>query len=124
VLRPGLAFRYEYDDGPTGSLTELRCQVVGELLRIPRGKPVQLLVLNEPPRLACTRCGKPAQMVNPGARPDEAALLCRRCTERHSLGPAFSPLVNSPRTGVCGYRGPVIQIKQRRRIESPHMASA
>lgn len=38
---------------------------------------------------------------------EENGLLCERCAEKHHCGDEmWLPVVNSPRTGMCGYTGP------------------
>lgn len=106
VLSPGLEFSYEYDFGST---TELGLQVVGELAHPPRGRGVQLLALNDPPQYECSVCHKPAQVVDAGSE----ELYCKACGRKHAEDvDMLLPLVNSPRTGVCAYTGPVIRVKK------------
>jgi hypothetical protein len=103
VLLPRLAFGYEYDFGST---TELALRVVAELPHMPRGKAIQLLALNDAPSYPCSVCGKPAQVIDlEGDRP-----LCKTCAKDNATEDMVLPLVNSPRTGVCAYAGPVIDV--------------
>jgi len=64
-----------------------------------------LLAQNEPPPWECTECGKPAtriQVSGWGLEPE--SLFCDSCAgEDDEEG--YLPLVNSPRTGICGYCG-------------------
>jgi len=69
-----------------------------------------LLVLtrNEPPRRECASCGDPADVICQdclmGRDPD--AFYCQECADEHDREhPRFLPVVNSPRSGVCGYMG-------------------
>ncbi len=107
VLRPRLAFDYEYDFGST---TELALRVVAELPHMPRGKAIQLLALNDAPSYPCSACGEPAQVIDT----EGEQLLCKACAKDHAAEDMVLPLVNSPRTGVCAYRGPVIHLPKRR----------
>jgi hypothetical protein len=111
VLRPRLAFEYEYDFGST---TKLALRVVADLPHMPKGKAIQLLALNQAPSYPCEVCGAPAQVVDR----DVDELLCKACAKEHADEDMVLPLVNSPRTGVCGYVGPPIQIPK------PHAPSA
>jgi DNA-directed RNA polymerase subunit RPC12/RpoP len=106
VLKPGSHIRYEYDFGST---TELDLTMMEEWNSKPERQPTQLLALNNPPVYACVHCGKPATLVSADADPEEA-LLCRRCGKQIGDPDMLLPLVNSPRTGVCAYTGPVVRI--------------
>ena len=72
---------------------------------IKKGK-VEILARNEAPQIICDQCGMPATTICPECIYDEKGWLCDACAEEHDcdLG-VFLPLVNSPRTGVCGYEG-------------------
>jgi hypothetical protein len=107
LLRPGMSFFYAYDFGST---TELTLRVVAEMADMPEGKPVQLLALNDAPSYDCSVCDKPAQVVDSGA----GQLFCKACASEHADEDMLLPLVNSPRTGVCGYTGPVIRVPTRK----------
>jgi hypothetical protein len=101
VLDVGTKFGYEYDFGST---TELRLTVVGFWnLDKPKGA-VQLLARNEPPPIICSQCkSQPAAEICTAC---EEAWLCESCVAEHDCGEEmFLPVVNSPRTGVCGYTG-------------------
>ena len=104
ALGPGVKLRYEYD---MGSTTALEIRFLGAI-RAPAGKArIRLLARNDPPGFGCAGCGKPAEMICPFCGYSEAGLLCRRCSKGHACddGVELMPLVNSPRTGVCGYTG-------------------
>ena len=110
VLLPDMKIPYEYDFGST---TELVIKVVAERKGTPQTKyPIFLMARNKMPDISCMECDK------------KATLLCLDCmyegdgpcelcdahwkTHQHDSenygGPM--PLVNSPRTGICGYDGP------------------
>ena len=108
VLSRGQRFTYDYDFGST---TELSLRVISELApRLRNG--IQLLAINDPPRLACHACRNAAADVictecatqaypnlNPG-------YLCDDCSTRHGCDDMmYLPVVNSPRVGMCGYVG-------------------
>jgi hypothetical protein len=100
VLTTGLQFSYEYDFGST---TDLVLKVVGERRGVaPKGSPVRVLARNEPPDLRCELCGRPAAWIDIFG---EYVLFCEACREERLADERIMPLVNSPRTGVCGYVG-------------------
>lgn len=103
VLRPGSNFIYEYDFGTT---TELALKVLSEREGKPVSRPVQVMARNEPPLMACDRCGKPAVQVCAQCIWDGKGWFCDRCAKSHKCGEdVLLPVVNSPRVGMCGYTG-------------------
>ncbi|MFQ6106835.1 MAG: hypothetical protein ACE5QF_04525 [Thermoplasmata archaeon] len=103
VLRTGVQFSYEYDFGTT---TELRLKVIEETRSAP-AEEIRLLARNLPPRREC-ECGSPATLVCAQCIWEDEGWLCDGCAERHECGEEmFLPVVNSPRTGMCGYEGPL-----------------
>jgi hypothetical protein len=103
ILSPGQTWRYEYDFGST---TELLLKVVSEFEgSLIKGK-VEILVRNEAPRIKCNQCEKPATTICVDCLNDDQGWLCDDCAREHGCDEEmFLPLVNSPRTGVCGYEG-------------------
>lgn len=103
VLRPRLAFHYSYDYGST---TELSLKVLAGV-ELQGAKPkVRLLGRNDSPEHACTGCGKPAGIICGECALQGAGTLCDVCGKGHGCGEEMLlPLVNSPRTGICGYTG-------------------
>lgn len=100
VAPPGVRFRYEYD---FGTPSELNLRSVAEITG-PAGE-ISLLARNDGPAFECSICGATATWVGP-SEDDLIAMtagLCDTCapTEDYRL-----PIVNSPRSGVCGYDGP------------------
>jgi len=103
VLEKGMTFHHEYDYGST---TELKLRVVDVRKRKVKMPGVVLLARNEPPAWTCARCGKPAtRLRSTGWGPDPESLLCAGCGCDEDEECMLMPLVNSPRTGVCGYCG-------------------
>jgi hypothetical protein len=105
VLRPGMALLHEYDFGTT---TELLVKVVaGYEGPIQKGRPIEILARNEPPEIPCDECGEAlAAEICADCQWDGAGWLCESCAETHECGEdMLLPVVNSPRTGVCGYSG-------------------
>jgi hypothetical protein len=102
VLRPGLKFHYEYDFGST---TELLLTVFSEVQGKKKDK-VEILARNDAPSIKCSECEKPATTICADCVYDEGGWLCDDCARHHDCdSEMFLPLVNSPRTGVCGYEG-------------------
>ena len=111
---------YEYDFGST---TELEIQILDggdwpldelEIQQTDASETgidgIVLLARNNPPEIECGNCGKSATKVCQTCLwqhgPD--AWLCETCASAHEDDcerPNYLPKVNSPRTGVCGYRG-------------------
>ena len=72
---------------------------------------IVLLARNHPPDIECETCGAPATTICQTCLRDRGAdaWLCESCASTHEDGcdrPRYLPVVNSPRVGVCGYRGP------------------
>jgi len=103
VLRVGDKFYYDYDFGTT---TRLALRVVGPTTV--SKKEIILLARNEPPFIPCRGCGQNAELICGMCSHLEEGWLCSSCAKKHRCDePSFLPVVNSPRTGQCGYTGPV-----------------
>lgn len=105
VFQPGIELFYEYDFGST---TELLIRVIAEYEgTIEKGGTIEVLARNEPPEIICDECGKhSAVQICTECLWDEGGWLCQKCAEQHSCDEDMMlPVVNSPRTGVCGYAG-------------------
>lgn len=105
VLQPEMDFMHEYDFGTT---TELNLKVLGKCKIIVKGKnkPVCILAQNEPPEIICDKCVKPATKICTECLLDGKGWLCYDCSKKHKCDEEmFLPVVNSPRTGMCGYTG-------------------
>lgn len=103
VLRPGDKFHYDYDFGTT---TRLALRVIGPTT-VPK-KEIVLLARNEPPFILCGVCGQNADLICGMCSHMEEGWICSSCAKKHCCEePAFLPVVNSPRTGQCGYTGPM-----------------
>lgn len=104
VLESGMTFHHEYDFGDT---TDLVLKVVGERNgTIPKGW-LTVMARNEPPPIMCGACNaKLATQVCTMCSYDSSGWLCDTCAKQHSHDEDyFLPVVNSPRTGQCGYTG-------------------
>ena len=106
VLKAGSTLGYEYDFGST---TSLRLRVVDALEYPMKARSnVELVARNDPPKLKCSKCGKPAAEICTDCQWSGKGLLCPICAGSHRCGEEMLlPVVNSPRCGVCGYTGPV-----------------
>jgi hypothetical protein len=103
VLSPGIRFSHEYDFGTT---TELSLKVVSEREGEVKGKSIQVLARNEPPKILCQSCGALATEVCSQCIYDGEGWLCDKCAEAHECGEEMLlPVVNSPRVGMCAYAG-------------------
>ncbi len=102
-LSPGLEFGYVYD---MGSSTDLELEVIEKFPACPQ-KKITLLMRNDPPSFSCTSCKKPSEVICSMC----GETTCDSCSEHHSCAVdeedtyMLMSLVNSPRTGVCGYEG-------------------
>ncbi len=96
VLFPGQKFTHEYDFGTT---TELLLEVVGTIQA--KRKKIDLLIQNQAPEIICVSCQNKAEFIS--ARTDDC--FCESCVDLDDDELYLLPLVNSPRTGVCGYVG-------------------
>ena len=104
VFEVGTTFDYEYDYGST---TELRLKVVG--LRETSQRGVELLARNNAPQIVCTDCATgnlATHICGECSMQEDSGWLCDECSEDHACGEDMQlPVVNSPRTGICGYAG-------------------
>jgi predicted RNA-binding Zn-ribbon protein involved in translation (DUF1610 family) len=104
-LAPGMEIGYEYDKGDT---TALRIKVMGQYPDVvaPK-KSVAVLARNRMPEFPCEACGEnPATQICQECQWDGTGWFCESCAAEHACdADYFMPVVNSPRTGVCGYTG-------------------
>ena len=108
ALEPGQSFTYKYDFGTT---TELALRVLPRQ-RPGLGKQIRLLAINDPPSFACNACGTaPADVQCTECNiemfsVEDHGYLCNSCRAGHDCDDwAYAPVVNSPRSGMCGYVG-------------------
>jgi hypothetical protein len=108
TLEPGLVLRHLYDFGAT---SETDIKVVGFREENATTKhPIALLARNLMPEAACQECGQTAKWlcIECLYEEDKNGYLCNEHMEEnphHNYGEPM-PLLNSPRTGICGYEGP------------------
>lgn len=101
VFDIGTEFDYEYDFGSTTYLQ-------GKIISTRPGKlseGIRLIARNNiPQEFQCTTCKKYPEVICSICQD----FLCNKCQKKHKSceGEEFMlPVVNSPRTGVCGYTG-------------------
>jgi len=107
VLKMGVELTHIYDFG-TSSETLIR------VMRTRKGKPltqhpIKLVARNNPPETTCTECDQPASWccLECVFEYDQPGFLCAEHMEVHPHQDyEIIPLVNSPRFGLCAYRGP------------------
>ncbi len=108
VFRPGLELTHIYD---FGTESETRIKMVDARNGKPlTSHPIFLMARNDQLEAQCVECGKPASRlcIECVYEMDEPGTLCDTHAENHphdNYGEPM-PLVNSPRTGMCGYDGP------------------
>ena len=107
LFRPDMTIPYEYDFGTT---SELLIKVVG----LREGKatsphPIALMARNSFTPPPCLICGQPATDLCAECLSDQqnaSPVFCDEHADEHEHVDMLMPIVNSPRTGLCGYTGP------------------
>jgi hypothetical protein len=105
ICNTGGTLTYIYD---FGSSTELQVKIFREVASSMAIKEdIILLSRNAEPVVPCDECGKyPAKHICTECQWDGEGWLCEKCAATHECGDEmFLPVVNSPRAGVCAYRG-------------------
>jgi len=108
TFEPGLVLRHLYDFGAT---SETDIKVVGFREGNATTKhPIALLARNLMPEAACQECGLTLKWlcIECLYEEDKNGYLCNEHMEEnpHDNYGEPIPLLNSPRTGTCGYEGP------------------
>ncbi|MBP6468371.1 MAG: hypothetical protein KA277_10220 [Fusobacteriaceae bacterium] len=99
VLFEKLNFIHEYDFGST---TTLKLKVMSEYEDVKRKEKVKLIARNVAPKVTCSNCNEIATDICIEC----GESLCEKCIEDHGCDEEMLlPVLNSPRTGVCGYYG-------------------
>jgi len=87
-------FKYTYD---FGSSTVVFIQIIKKLNGEEENNNIKVVLRNTNPIIKCTECSKNAYYyVN-----DEP--ICKKCSKEYSDNDNLLKIVNSPRTGICGY---------------------
>lgn len=105
VFMPKMKFEHEYDFGST---TRLKIQVMDQRPGKPTtAHPIALMARNHAPEVECMECEEPAVYLCQQCMYYGDATVCEAHSEEHECGEEMLiGLVNSPRTGECGYDGP------------------
>jgi hypothetical protein len=111
VFVPKVKIYHDYDYGST-TRVELKA---GKVYSLHLKEPLVLLSRNEPLKLICGNCKKqPAVSLCSVCMYEGNTFFCAKCSLVHSntcndfADYANMPVVNSPRMGVCGYEGGII----------------
>ena len=104
VAPVGARFRHLYDFGTT---TELAIRSLAEVDGWT--EEICLLARNHAPAINCSICGAPAMWVGP-SEDDWIAMTAGLCDACAATSEYRLPIVNSPRSGVCGYDGTPVQV--------------
>ena len=103
VLSLNKKFYHEYDFGST---TYLKLKVVSESSGEVKGSLIRIIARNDPPQIMCSYCDKLATKICTECLWSGEGWLCNDCAKNHKCSrEMFLPVVNSPRTGICGYTG-------------------
>jgi hypothetical protein len=106
VFSEGNKIEYVYDFGTS---TELKLSLIQSIQDV-NDKDITILFRNKEPEFKCSSCDKKAIAICPYCIDEGDGLLCQSCMDKHKCiqdegEDLASPLVNSPRAGVCGYTG-------------------
>ncbi len=97
------SIRYLYD---MGTPTELQIRRLAPVSHPRPEDSIAIAARNEPPSFSCA-CGSEAIVVDRYADWTAGFFLCSKCMMDGERDPgSLAPLTNSPRMGICGYRGP------------------
>jgi len=108
VFQPGISIDYVYD---FGSSTELLLNVISDRPgKISGKRKIKLVAKNNEIVFKCATCKKEAATkictVCIHEKTRTRASFCDNCVDLHKCGEEMAlPIVNSPRSGECGYEG-------------------
>ncbi|WYD81637.1 MAG: hypothetical protein V8K32_04470 [Candidatus Electrothrix gigas] len=107
LFQTGMMLTHIYD---FGNSSETQIKVVSEREGKPMTEhPIYLMARNELPAVETCVCGEPVAWLcfDCANEEDEVALLCNKhAKDKKYADYTLMPIVNSPRTGQCGYQGP------------------
>jgi len=114
AILKGVIIDYIYD---FGSSTELTLSMIQTIQDVDEGE-LLILVRNREPEYACSSCNKKAVAVCPFCIDEGEGCLCQSCIGQHKCvqeegEDMTSPLINSPRVGVCGYTGSIDRLTKK-----------
>lgn len=108
VFQPEIELTHIYDFGTS---SETRIRVISQRVGLPTSsRPIALMARNVLPETPCIECQLPAKWLCQECLNEEDVwgALCEQHAKTHphkNYGEP-TPLVNSPRLGMCGYNGP------------------
>lgn len=103
VLSLNKKFYHEYDFGST---TYLKLKVVSESYDKLKRSNIEIIARNDQPPIKCSCCDKLATKICTNCLWSGEEWLCDDCAKNHKCSEEmFLPVINSPRTGMCGYTG-------------------
>ncbi|GJM32098.1 MAG: hypothetical protein DHS20C18_10990 [Saprospiraceae bacterium] len=114
IFEKGTKLWYAYDFGST---TELDIKCI-DVYPVAVKEKIRILSRNEPYNSICVNCKKkPAVQVCTAHWGEDDAYFCEYCAEKHEVECeegeySMFPIVNSPRMGVCGYTGGMIDVER------------
>lgn len=109
VFRPDVEITHIYDFGSSShTLLQSMDTRQGKPLTRP---PIYLMARNNPPKIPCIECGEPASWLCLECMYERqtSGAVCDEHVEQHQKHDNYGPtleIVNSPRVGMCGYKGP------------------
>jgi hypothetical protein len=105
IFEPGVTLEYMYDFGDTTELTVKNIEIYTGAAE--KNKKIQIVSRNTQPPILCDKCNKNlAEIICAQCQWEGEGWLCKKCAKNHECEEEmFLPVVNSPRTGVCGYTG-------------------
>ena len=105
VFHPGLNLIYQYDFGSTTDLNIKAFDIYWG--KVEKKETIRIIARNSQPVIPCDECAKhPAVEICTECQWKEGGWLCEACAEDHECDEEMRlPVVNSPRSGVCGYAG-------------------
>ncbi len=110
-IRVGTTFLYKYD---FGNSTDIKIIVEKEYKGLlPEDKNIEVLARNEIPNVKC-KCGNNPKYICSKCMKKglDDYLFCESCLEYHQCErESVLPFVNSPRVGICNYKGLAEEIK-------------
>jgi hypothetical protein len=106
VFEERVKIDYIYD---FGSSTEITLSFIKEIENV-KDKDIQVLMRNKEIDFKCSYCNNKAIAICPFCIYEDEGYLCESCIETHKCveeegEDVLLPLVNSPRSGECGYCG-------------------
>ncbi|MCL1905117.1 MAG: hypothetical protein FWG19_03220, partial [Methanomassiliicoccaceae archaeon] len=94
-------YLYDFDNSYTAEV-----KITGKSKREKRRSAIRLIARNDPMYPHCEICGADAAFVKRrDAGVTEHTAICKKCMRGRKDKKSYSPFANSPRMGVCEYKG-------------------